>query len=140
MSVFNGAAGAGLDGGVVEILVPPTDVGAGLKTATERSLSGDKCDLLKVPALCVGDVWRKMFPNGERCGLLKIDIEGAEQRFFEDEQDFLGIVERLVVEVHEAMVSLEVVRGILSSKGFSLVKESKEDSETSLIFAERKNG
>ena len=140
MSVFNGAAGAGLDGGVVEILVPPTDVGAGLKTATERSLSGDKCDLVKVPALCVGDVWRKMFPNGERCGLLKIDIEGAEQRFFEDEQDFLGIVERLVVEVHETMVSLEVVRGILSSKGFSLVKESKEDSETSLIFAERKNG
>jgi hypothetical protein len=140
MSVFNGAAGAGLDGGLVEILVPPTDVGAGLKTATARSLAGDKCDLVKVPALCVGDVWRKRFPNGERCGLLKIDIEGAEQTFFEDEQDFLGIVERLVVEVHETMVSLAGVKKILSSKGFSLVKENKEDSETSLIFAERKNG
>lgn len=140
MSIFNGAAGAGLDGGEVEILVPPTDVGAGLKTETERSLAGDKCDLVKVPALCVGDLWRKRFPNGEPCGLLKIDIEGAEQRFFEEEQDFLGMVERLVVEVHESMVSLEVVKGILTSKGFSLVNESKEDSETSLIFAERKNG
>jgi hypothetical protein len=93
-----------------------------------------------VPALCVGDVWRKRFPNGERCGLLKIDIEGAEQTFFEDEHDFLRIVERLVVEVHETMVSLEGVKKNLSLQGFSLVKESKEDSETSLIFAERKNG
>jgi FkbM family methyltransferase len=139
MRVFNGAAGAGLDGAEVEILVPPTDVGAGLKTATERSLSGDKCDLVKVPALCVGEVWRRRFPNGERCDLLKIDIEGAEQRFFEEEKGFLRIVERLVVEVHETMTSLEDVKKNLSLQGFSLVKESKEDSKTSLIFAERKN-
>lgn len=137
MSVINGAAGAGLDGAEVEILVPPTDVGAGLKTATERSLSGDKCDLVKVPALCVREVWRKRFPNGERCDLLKIDIEGAEQRFFEDEQDFLKIVNRLVVEVHESTVSLDKVKVILSENGFILLKESKEDSETSLIFGAR---
>ena len=140
MSILNGAAGAGLDGGEVEILVPPMDVGAGLKTATERFLSNDKCKLIKVSSLCLCDVWRKRFPNGERCNLLKIDIEGAEQTFFEQEQDFLALVERLVVEVHEAMVSLAGVKKILSSKGFFLVKESKEDSETSLIFAERKNG
>jgi hypothetical protein len=38
------------------------------------------------------------------------------------------------------MVSLDSVKKNLSLQGFSLVRESKEDSETSLIFAERKNG
>lgn len=137
MYVLNGAAGAGIEGGEVEILVPPTDVGAGLKATTEKSLAGDKCDLVRVPALCVGEAWRKIFPDGKRCGILKIDIEGAEGRFFEDEGDFLEIVDRLVVEVHEAMVSLEEIRSRILENGFVIRKESKEDSETSLVFAER---
>jgi FkbM family methyltransferase len=140
MSVLNGAVGAGMEGGEVEILVPPTDVGAGLKTATEKSLAGDKCELARVPALCVGEAWGARFSGGERCGILKIDIEGAEQRFFEDEGDFLTRVDRIVVEVHESMVSLEAIRGLLSKNGFSIKKQSKEDSETSLVFAERRNG
>ena len=137
MTIFNGAAGAGMDGGVVEILVPPTDVGAGLKKATEKSLAGDKCKVVSVPALKVGDAWRTKFLHGERCGILKVDIEGAEEAFFEDEQDFLKIVDRLVVEVHESMVSIKRVKAILSQNGFSLVKETKEDSETSLLFGAR---
>lgn len=140
MTVLNGAAGAGMDGGAVEILVPPTDVGAGLKTATEKSLAGDKCERASVPALKVGDAWRARFPQGERCGVLKIDIEGAEQRFFEDEGDFLQSVDRIVVEVHESVVSLEAIRGLLSKNGFAIKKVSKEDSETSLVFAERLHG
>jgi FkbM family methyltransferase len=138
MCVFNGAAGAGLDGGVVEILVPPTDVGAGLKATTEKSLAGDKCEVARVPALRVGEVWRQRFPNGERCGILKIDIEGAEKRFFEDEGDFLILVDRIVVEVHESMVSIQAIRELLSKNGFVIKKENKEDSETALVFAERK--
>lgn len=137
MRVFNGAAGAGMEGGEVEILVPPTDVGAGLKTTTEKSLSGDKCELMRVPALCIGEVWRGNFPAGERCGILKIDIEGAEGRFFEDEGDFLKVVDRLVVEVHESMVSLDEIRDQITKSGFVIKKESKEDSETALVFAER---
>lgn len=137
MHVLNGAAGAGLDGGDVEILVPPTDVGAGLKVTTEKSLAGDTCDLMRVPALSVGEAWLKRFSAGERCGILKIDIEGAEGRFFEDEGDFLKIVDRLVVEVHESMVSLEEIHKLISENGFVIIKESKEDSETALVFAER---
>jgi FkbM family methyltransferase len=137
MSVLNGAAGAGLGGGEVEILVPPTDVGAGLKSATQKSLAGDKCDLVKVPALQVCEAWRAQFPGGERCGILKIDIEGAEERFFLDEGDFLKLVDRLVVEVHESMVSLQAIRGLILGNGFAIKKEGKEDSETVLVFAER---
>ena len=138
MCVFNGAAGAGLDGGDVEILVPPTDVGAGLKATTEKSLAGDKCDVVRVPALQIGEVWRKRFPNGERCGILKIDIEGAEKKFFEDEGDFLSMVDRMVVEVHESMISMQAIRELISKNGFVIKKENKEDSETALVFADRK--
>jgi FkbM family methyltransferase len=137
MRVLNGAAGAGMEGGEVEILIPPTDVGAGLKATTAKSLAGDKCELVRVPALSVGDAWRKSFSVGERCGILKIDIEGAEGRFFEEEGDFLNIVDRLVVEVHEASVSLDEIRNRILMNGFVIRKESKEDSETALVFAER---
>jgi hypothetical protein len=92
----------------------------------------------RVPALRVGEVWRQRFPNGERCGILKIDIEGAEKRFFEDEGDFLSLVDRVVVEVHESMVSIQEIRELISKNGFVIKKENKEDSETALVFAERK--
>jgi len=138
MQVLQGAAGGGMGGGEVEILIPPTDVGAGLKATTEKSLAGDKCEVARVPALRVGEVWRQRFPNGERCGILKIDIEGAEKRFFEDEGDFLSLDDRVVVEVHESMVSIQEIRELISKNGFVIKKENKEDSETALVFAERK--
>jgi FkbM family methyltransferase len=138
MQVLQGAAGGGMGGGEVEILIPPTDVGAGLKATTEKSLAGDKCEVARVPALRVGEVWRQRFPNGERCGILKIDIEGAEKRFFEDEGDFLSLVDRVVVEVHESMVSIQEIRELISKNGFVIKKENTEDSETALVFAERK--
>jgi FkbM family methyltransferase len=138
MHVFYGAAGAGMVDGEVEILIPPTDVGAGLSDVTFESLKGDSCKRVCVPILTIGKIWNEKFSSGERCDLLKVDIEGAELRFFEDEGDFLALVDRLVVEVHESMISLEEVKKTLTSNGFSLVKECKEDSETSLIFAERR--
>jgi FkbM family methyltransferase len=137
MCVLNGAAGAGIEGGEVEILVPPTDVGAGLKAMTAKSLAGDRCESVRVPALRVGEAWSRNFALGERCGILKVDIEGAEGRFFDDEGDFLENVDRIVVEVHEAVVPLAVIREALTKHGFTIKKESKEDSETALVFAER---
>ena len=138
MTILNGAAGAGIQGGEVEILVPPTDVGAGLRKTTEKSLAGDKCDLVRVPAIRVADVWDQRFSQGERCGILKIDIEGAEKTFLEDECDFLKKVDRIVVEVHESMVSMEAIKTLLVKNGFLIIKEAKEDSETALIFAKMK--
>lgn len=88
----------------------------------------------------MGEAWGSRFGGSERCGILKIDIEGAEQRFFEDEGDFLQLVDRIVVEVHESMVSLEAIHALISKNGFAIKKEAKEDSETSLVFAERRNG
>ena len=44
---------------------------------------------------------------------------------------------RDVREVHEAMVSFDEIRDQITKSGFVIKKESKEDSETALVFAER---
>lgn len=47
------------------------------------------------------------------------------------------LVDRIVVEVHESMVSLIAIRELLSLNGFTIKKEAKEDSETVLVFAQK---
>jgi len=137
MQVLHGAAGAGMGGGEVEILIPPTDVGAGLSDTTFESLKGDHCESAYVPALEIGKIWREKFSLAERCDFLKVDIEGAELRFLEEEGDFLALVDRLVVEVHERSVPIEKIRDLIDKNGFAIKQENKSDSETSLIFAAR---
>jgi FkbM family methyltransferase len=137
MQVLQGAAGGGMGGGEVEILIPPTDVGAGLSDTTFDSLKGDRCERVQVPALAIGKIWIENFPLGERCDFLKVDIEGAELKFFEEEGDFLALVDRLVVEVHERSVPIEKIRDLIDKNGFAIKQENKADSETSLIFAAR---
>ncbi len=137
MQVLQGAAGAGMGGGEVEILIPPTDVGAGLSDTTFDSLKGDHCERVHVLALSIGKIWGEKFPSGERCDFLKLDIEGAELRFFKEEGDFLALVDRLVVEVHERSVPIEKIRDLIAQNGFAIKQENKADSETSLIFAAR---
>lgn len=137
MQVLHGAAGAGMGGGKVEILIPPTDVGAGLSDTTFDSLKGDRCERVHVPALAVGKIWIENFRLGERCDFLKVDIEGAELKFFEEEEEFLALVDRLVVEVHERSVPIEKIRDLIAKNGFAIKQENKADSETSLIFAAR---
>jgi hypothetical protein len=48
------------------------------------------------------------------------------------------MVDRMVVEVHESMISMQAIRELISKNGFVIKKENKEDSETTLVFAERK--
>ena len=137
MQVLHGAAGAGMGGGEVEILIPPTDVGAGLAETTSEMLKGDRCEKASVPALSIGRLWIEKFPNGDRCEFLKVDIEGAEFKFFKEEGEFLSLVDRLVVEVHERSVPIAQFRALLACNGFVIKQEIKADSETSLIFAVR---
>ena len=137
--VIHGAVGAGIQEREVEILVPPTDVGAGLAAKTCDSLRGDPCESFRVPALHFNKIWKENFPDGKGCDLLKVDIEGAEGKFFIDEIEFLSTVSQLVIEVHERMVDSTQIRESLKKLGFSILKESREDADTFLLFACRKS-
>lgn len=135
--VLNGAVGAGLDGGNVEFLIPPTDVGAGLKGVAADVLKNDRCEVQSVPALGAGRVWAENFGAGTRCHLLKVDIEGAEWRFLRDEKEFLSLVDKLVVEVHTKMGDEAELLAMIRSAGFVERTRHVAGDGVYLLFAEK---
>ena len=137
--VFHGAVGAGLNGGSVEFLVPPTDVGAGLKGVAAGVLSGDTCEVQSVPVVSAGQLWIENFGTETRCDLLKVDIEGAEWRFFREEKSFLALVDRLVVEVHAKMGDEAELLGMIQNAGFMEITRHIAGDKVYLLFAERRN-
>ena len=137
--VFHGAVGAGLNGGSVEFLVPPTDVGAGLKGVAAGVLSGDICEVQSVPVVSAGNLWIQNFGTETRCDLLKVDIEGAEWRFFRDEGAFLAFVDRLVVEIHIKMGDEAELLETICMAGFTEVTRHIAGDGVYLLFAERRN-
>lgn len=137
--VFHGAVGAGLNGGSVEFLIPPTDVGAGLKAVASGVLSNDKCEIQSVPVVGAGELWIQNFGTETRCDLLKVDIEGAEWRFFREEVAFLTLVDRLVVEVHAKMGDEAELLGMIRNTGFTEITRHVAGDGVYLLFADREN-
>lgn len=137
--VLNGAVGAGLDGGRVEFLIPPTDVGAGLKGVAADVLKNDQCEVQSVRALDACRIWEEKFGVGTRCHLLKVDIEGAEWRFLRDETRFLSLVDKLVVEIHTKMGDEAELLEMISSAGFAERARRVAGDGVYLLFAERQH-
>jgi hypothetical protein len=51
---------------------------------------------------------------------LKVDIEGSEMDFLKVEQQFLGLVDAILLEWHKWRVKLPEVEALLSASGFKL--------------------
>ena len=81
-----------------------------------------------VPNVCVGDMWRARF-GPESCDLLKLDIEGAELDFVKSEQEFLSIVQQILVEWHKWSVDFDVLKAHLASLGFEVVDIVDENDD-----------
>ncbi len=137
--VINGAVGAGMDGGTVEFLIPPTDVGAGLKDVAAGVLKNDRCEVQSVPALNAGRLWAENFGAGTRCHLLKVDIEGAEWKFMGEEKEFLSLVDKMVLEVHTKMGDEAGLLEMVRSAGFVERTRHVAGDGVYLLFAERQN-
>ncbi|MFZ1908748.1 MAG: FkbM family methyltransferase [Burkholderiales bacterium] len=58
------------------------------------------------PAYSIDDVMRRS--GMERCSLLKLDVEGAEEQLFSRPGDWLGRVDAILVEVHSEAALLAV--------------------------------
>ena len=137
---FDGAVGAGLEGGTTEFLIPPTDVGAGLEAVVSKGSRDDKCEIRIVPAVSAGQLWIENFGTETRCDLLKVDIEGAEWRFFREEGAFMSLVDRLVVKVHARMGDEAELLGMIRSAGFTEITRHITGNRVYLLFAERRHG
>jgi FkbM family methyltransferase len=117
--VYQGIVGATSNpGGQAEFFVNEAN------TLSRKALvSGNRFhDYTKItaPVLSVTTEWRKHFDQ-ERCQLLKIDIEGAELVFFQQEAEFLKLVDVIIVECHQGLVSFEELKKCAVANGFKLV-------------------
>jgi FkbM family methyltransferase len=88
--------------------------------STTMSLTG-KWTKITVPSVRIGKIWRSRF-DATPCDLLKIDIEGSELQFVQQEADFLKIVKTVVVEWHSWRATKEALISELEQQGFRLVK------------------
>lgn len=75
---------------------------------------------IEVPVISLLHEWELAFGT-ERCGVLKIDIEGSELLFLQQERDFLHRTDRVLIEIHKWLVNGEAVHSELSTAGFKRV-------------------
>lgn len=66
--------------------------------------------------------------------LLKVDIEGAEERLFKEHLEWLSIVKWIVVEIHSSQ-SRKICESALLSRGFSIMPGESNAAAGNLIWA-----
>jgi len=95
-----------------------------------------KNDFKKItaPIVSVSEEWKKNFAD-ERCNVLKVDIEGAELIFFQQETEFLKLVDVIFVECHQSHVPFEDMKNYLVSKGFNLLFVEEKSGKFEDIFS-----
>jgi FkbM family methyltransferase len=106
-------------GGVKDFFLHTSNV---CSTATpQQDMSADSWTRVQVPCLDIEDNWSKRFGDTP-CDLLKMDIEGSEREFFQNETLFMRRVKTVLIEWHKGKVSLDEISGLLSVQGFALKK------------------
>jgi FkbM family methyltransferase len=106
-------------GGVKDFFLHTSNV---CSTATpQQDVSGGSWTRVQVPCLDIEDNWSKRFGDTP-CDLLKMDIEGSEREFFQNETLFMRRVKTVLIEWHKCKVSLDEIVGLLSVQGFALKK------------------
>lgn len=75
---------------------------------------------VEAPTIDLEASWKKNFGDA-RCNLLKVNIEGSEEKLLRAETEFLRRVDRIVVQYHQWLVSRDSIEEILRSQGFALI-------------------
>jgi FkbM family methyltransferase len=82
-----------------------------------------------VPAVDVGAEW-KAIARGQRIDLLKVDIEGFELEFIRNSTELLSLTNRIVLEWHKWVTSLDEVDVLLGQHGFARTAIVTQDQHT----------
>lgn len=92
---------------------------------------------VKVPVVHVHERWRSL--HGERrIDLLKIDVEGTECDLIRNEPALLAIADRIVIEWHKWITSLDEVGGLLRAAGFTQRVVVGEDDNAGVAVFDRR--
>ena len=91
----------------------------------------------EVPVIKVSALWKKMMAD-TTCDCLKIDIEGSEMNFLQQEKECLMKVRSVLVEWHAWTTSRLEITKLLSAQCFSLVRIIEDTPRHGILFF-RKN-
>lgn len=119
--VFHGLAGVtGNESGQADFYLHTSNVCSSATPPAEESAQHPEAwKKISMPCVNVEKEWSRIFGDLP-CDLLKVDIEGAEMDFFNNELPFLGRVKCILIEWHKWKVSLQEVEKFLASHGFQL--------------------
>ena len=133
---IHGIVGEGTAGGSADFYLYESNIcsTSELPDLEKMGLKG-KWERISVPHVVVGDEWKKRF-NGMRCNVLKIDVEGSEINFLRTEENFLSLVDSIVIEWHNWRATLADVRAFLEPRGFRYLKTIEENDQMgTAVFA-----
>jgi FkbM family methyltransferase len=91
-----------------------------------------------VPTLKVTELWSQLFGPDTRCDCLKIDIEGSEMNFLQQEVLFLSCVESILIEWHAWATSRDEVVSFLSRHSFDLQHTIEDMPRHGVLFLRRR--
>ncbi len=97
---------------------------------------GKESKKIKVPVLDAQKIWNDTFKN-KRINFLKIDIEGSEINFIDDNSSFFEMVDSIIIEWHKWCVDFESLNQKIQDLNFDLIKIVKEDTVCGLAFYQK---
>jgi FkbM family methyltransferase len=129
-----GIAGEGKPGDFAEFYLYESNIcsTSQLPDTAKMNLKG-KWEKIRVPCISMEQHWQQHF-GGERCHVLKVDIEGSELNFLRAEPSFLKRADSVLIEWHKWRVSLDEVREALAPHGFKFVRTIEENDQMGTAF------
>lgn len=106
---------------VVEAAVGAREGSVRFARSENSTLGRVGSDGIEVPVVTPQSLLER-FPGGERIGLLKMDVEGAEGELFDGDLSWLERVDCLVAELHADTVNVVEILGKLDQCGFRTVQ------------------
>lgn len=118
-----------------EFYMAPTSLGSS-QFAYQETESGYPLDWKRtvVPVLLVAPAWTRLFGPDQRCHCLKIDIEGSEMLFLQQESAFLERVDSILLEWHLWATTRDEVVQFLIGHQFQLEQTLEDEPRHGLLF------
>lgn len=131
----HGIVGERSESGFTEFYVYESNICSTRYSSEMKDLKG-KWETIRVPCINVEEQWNKHF-GGARCNVLKIDIEGSELKFLENETSFLNRCDCVFVEWHKWAVQFDKLKSIMDQNAFRYCKILEENDQMGTAFFRR---
>ncbi len=129
ITALHGLAGGGRQATQPFYLNSTSFLSSAFPSRHPEQMLADPLAAIEVPVLDVGKIWRDAHGSGP-IDLLKIDIEGSELQFIEDNAEILAHTRRIIVECHTWLVAEDALVNRLAASGFQPILRLNEEANS----------